>query len=174
MAEEELFQTYADTGQALELRPRSEVHRLGLWHKAVQVFVYRSTGELLLQQRAADKDLHAGHWDASVGEHLQPGETYQQGALRGLAEELSLPQLELQTLGTEQRLALRGDDYRDFEMQMAFRVTYDGPITFNEEIQAIRWVSQQQFEALLADPAYPFTPWFLHHLQTLQLWKADS
>lgn len=36
---------------------RSEVHRRGLFHRAVNIVVWNSQGQLLLQQRAPDKDV---------------------------------------------------------------------------------------------------------------------
>ncbi len=36
-----------------------------------------------VQRRAVNKDLHANRWGSSVGEHLQPGESYLSGALPG-------------------------------------------------------------------------------------------
>lgn len=56
---EELFDlvdpvTGAPTG---EVRPRSQVHAEGLYHSAVHVWLLSPTGELLLQRRAACKDV---------------------------------------------------------------------------------------------------------------------
>ncbi len=92
---DELFPTYSATGAAGPLVPRAQVHQQGLWHKAAQVLVFYPNGALLMQQRSASKDLYAQLWDYSVGEHLQPGESYAQAAARGLAEELGLRGLTL-------------------------------------------------------------------------------
>jgi hypothetical protein len=44
-----------------EVRPRSQVHAQGLYHRAVHVWLWApSRGELLLQRRAACKDVRAG------------------------------------------------------------------------------------------------------------------
>jgi isopentenyldiphosphate isomerase len=47
-------------------------------------------GDVLLQRRSDDKALEAGCWDLSCAEHLSTGETYLQGAIRGLREELGI------------------------------------------------------------------------------------
>ena len=94
-ADEEHFDTFDDDGQPTGLKPRSEVHRLGLWHRSAQVFLYTPAGELVVHRRAVDKDLYAGLWDHSVGEHLHPGESYLAGALRGVQEEFGLHGLQL-------------------------------------------------------------------------------
>ena len=118
----ELFATYDRNGRAQGLRRRDDVHREGLWHKSAQVFVFRSDGRLLIQRRAADKDLYAGLWDYSVGEHLQPGEEFHQGATRGLREELGITEApSLQPLGGVRWIELQGAHHTDREIQQAFR-----------------------------------------------------
>ena len=62
---------------------RSECHRNpGLIHRAVHVFVLDGAGRIYLQKRAGSKDIQPGRWDTSVGGHLVPGESYEQGAAR--------------------------------------------------------------------------------------------
>lgn len=96
---EEQFETFDDTGEPMGLVPRSRVHREGLWHRAVHVYLFRSDGRLLLQRRQRDKDICPGAWDLSAAEHLKPGETFRQGAIRGLQEELNVKGVELTPLG---------------------------------------------------------------------------
>lgn len=61
-----------------------------LVHRAVHVLVFNSSGELLLQKRAAEKDIQPGKWDSSVGGHLALGEPYLAAAYREMSEELGL------------------------------------------------------------------------------------
>lgn len=44
----EWFQTYDAEGALLELVPRAVVHREGLWHRAVNVFLFQPDGSLLI------------------------------------------------------------------------------------------------------------------------------
>lgn len=53
---------------------RSDVHKQGLWHRAVYCWVFDAAGRVLLQQRSAGKSTGPGQWDLSCAEHLQPGE----------------------------------------------------------------------------------------------------
>lgn len=59
----------AVTGQLTgEVRPRSQVHAQGLYHRAVHVWLWApSRGELLLQRRAAIKDVRAGPVESALG-----------------------------------------------------------------------------------------------------------
>lgn len=164
---EELFQTFDDEGRPLDLVPRSRVHALGLWHRSVHVFLFDDAGRLWLQQRADDKDLYPGRWDFSVGEHLRPNESYRDGALRGLAEELSVPPLELKPLG-EVRAYLLDDPARgiaDHELQLAFAARWSGtPVADGVEVQALRAIDAGALGAWIARAPEDFTPWFLHEL----------
>ena len=74
-----------------ERRARSVVHRLGLYHRAVHVWVLAPrSGELLLQLRAACKDSWPSRWDVSSAGHVSAGEQSLPSAARELAEELGL------------------------------------------------------------------------------------
>jgi isopentenyldiphosphate isomerase len=69
---------------------RSTIHRRGLRHRGVHVFLFTEDGMLLVQQRGSQKEASPSALDCSVSEHLQAGEGYQQAARRGLREELGL------------------------------------------------------------------------------------
>jgi isopentenyldiphosphate isomerase len=88
---EEIFETVDEEGRVTGRAPRSECHRSpGLIHRAVHVFVLDGAGRIYLQKRAGNKDIQPGRWDTSVGGHLVPGESYEEGAAREMKEELGL------------------------------------------------------------------------------------
>ena len=84
--EEERFDIVDAAGAPTgETRPRSEVHALGLRHRAVHVWLLSPrTGELLLQRRADIKDSWPGRWDISSAGHLSAGESSLPTAMREL------------------------------------------------------------------------------------------
>jgi hypothetical protein len=53
---------------------RGEIHRRGLLHRAVYVWVFDGAGRLLIQRRAWEKKIGPGQWDLSAAEHLSIGE----------------------------------------------------------------------------------------------------
>jgi isopentenyl-diphosphate delta-isomerase type 1 len=69
---------------------RGEIHRRGLMHRAVHVFLFNLRGELFLQKRASTKDTFPGCYDSSAAGHLDAGESYDECARRELEEELGL------------------------------------------------------------------------------------
>ncbi len=91
IASEEYFDVLDEHGHKTgRIKPRSEVHRDGDWHRAVHIWIVNDKGEVLLQRRAPDKDTHPNYWDISVGGHLQAGDDPLSAAVREVKEEIGL------------------------------------------------------------------------------------
>ena len=75
------------TGESI---PRDKVHREGLWHKSVHVWIINNEKELLLQKRSPEKDSHPNEWDISTAGHIPSGETPIGTAIREAKEELGI------------------------------------------------------------------------------------
>lgn len=172
--DDELFEVFDEDGRRLGLEARVTVHAQGLWHRSVNVWVFRSDGCLLLQRRAADKDLFPCCWDYSVGEHLRPGESWLAGAQRGLAEELGITASALQPLGGMRRV--RNEHPRlgilDRELTRSYRLQHDGPIAPDGiEVAEICWLAPTAVLAWMQAEAEAFTPWFINAVGDLD-WEA--
>jgi len=61
----------------------------GQYYLGVHAYIYNSSNEFLLQQRAFDKDFLPGEWDIHLG-HVIAGETSKDGMIREIEEELGL------------------------------------------------------------------------------------
>ncbi|MCH8142015.1 MAG: NUDIX domain-containing protein [Proteobacteria bacterium] len=173
----ELFETFDDNGNFTGLVERALVHSLGLWHKSASVFLFNVNCELYIQRRAPDKDLYAGQWDYSVGEHLKPGESYADGALRGLLEELGIRMVELSALGPQRKSCweIPEQNLHDCEMQQAYRGIYNGPINADPvEVAEVRTVSLPTLATWLATKPSCFTPWFQRDLNELGILLRPS
>ena len=79
-----------ESNRVTGVRDRAEIHRQGLWHRSVHIFISNSRGELFLQKRSPRKDQYPEHWDSSAAGHLNPGESPEIAAHRELGEELGL------------------------------------------------------------------------------------
>jgi isopentenyldiphosphate isomerase len=90
--EEEHFDILDEAGNRTGVRrPRSEVHALGLLHRAVHVWIFcAETGEVVLQRRAACKDSWPDRWDISSAGHVSAGDESLDSAVRELEEELGV------------------------------------------------------------------------------------
>jgi isopentenyldiphosphate isomerase len=74
----------------VDRRPRPEIHKHGLRHRAVHILVFNDQGLLFLQKRSMKKDLNKGLWDSSAAGHVDAGESYDSCAVRELSEELGV------------------------------------------------------------------------------------
>jgi isopentenyl-diphosphate delta-isomerase len=74
--------------QPLGTSEKMEAHQKGLLHRAFSVFIFNDKGEMLLQQRAANKYHSPQLWTNACCSHPAPGEEVQQAAARRLQEEM--------------------------------------------------------------------------------------
>lgn len=75
------------TGEVLS---RDEIHKRGLWHRAIVVAIVNEKNEILLQQRSEKKEKNAGMWDISVAGHISAGQDSLSAAAREINEEVSV------------------------------------------------------------------------------------
>lgn len=73
-----------------EILPRDEIHKKGLWHRAIVVAVINEENKILLQQRSEKKEKNAGMWDISVAGHISTGQDSLSAAAREINEEVSV------------------------------------------------------------------------------------
>ena len=76
--------------QALGEMEKLAAHKEGVLHRAFSVFIFNPQGELLMQQRAADKYHGAGLWANTCCSHPQPGEDVLASAQERLQYEMGL------------------------------------------------------------------------------------
>jgi isopentenyl-diphosphate Delta-isomerase len=75
------------TGEVLS---KSVAHDRELLHGAVQIWVYNTKGEILLQRRSKSKKIFPGAWDISAAGHISAGETPVVAAIREVEEEIGI------------------------------------------------------------------------------------
>ena len=88
---EELIDVLDENGvKTGQVATRKEVHRQGLWHRAIVVAIINEKNEILLQQRSANKEKNAGLWDISAAGHISCGQDSLSAATREINEEVSV------------------------------------------------------------------------------------
>ena len=134
---------------------RGTIHRLGLRHRSVHIFVFNPADELYLQLRREHKDQYPRHWDTSAAGHVSPGESYAAAAARELAEELGLEENLI-------RLAqVPACPETGWEHVVLFQCrTGTEPAPNPEEIESGAFFSLEEIERMLADASRPITPAF--------------
>ena len=70
---------------------KAELHQgAGTLHRAFSIFLFNDAGDVLLQQRSADKPLWPGYWSNTCCSHPRRGESYGIATRRRLMEELGV------------------------------------------------------------------------------------
>lgn len=135
---EEILSVVNGNDEVIGQRSRQDIHRLGLLHRAVHIFIFNAQNQLFLQLRSMSKDTNPGLWDSSVAGHVDYGEDYDACALRETVEELGIRLAE-----TPERLAkIQPCEKTGMEFIQVYRVFHNGPFQLNpEEIDKGRWIS---------------------------------
>lgn len=89
MSDLELLDVFDEQGIRLGVRTRADVHREGLWHRCLHLWVVTASGDVLLQRRARTKAAWPDMLDATAAGHLTAGEAILDG-LREAEEELGV------------------------------------------------------------------------------------
>lgn len=141
---EEIFDVVNERDEVIDQRPRREVHRLGLRHRAVHVLVFNRQGQLFLQKRSLRKDCFPGTWDSSASGHLDRGEAYDACAIRELREELGwTPETP-----PERLFYVAACPETGHEFVWVYRCRAEGPFVLQpEEIDRGEWFSPEVITA---------------------------
>jgi isopentenyl-diphosphate delta-isomerase type 1 len=152
---EEIFDVVNERDEVIGQLARSEVHRRGLRHRAVHVLMFNEKGEVFLQKRSKHKDTFPQCWDSSAAGHLNPGEAYDDCAMREVKEELGY---EMPCL-PERILRIEACEETGQEFVWVYRCTSEGPFALNEEeIEAGGWFSPAEVTRWIAEKPDDFAP----------------
>jgi len=145
---EEIFDVVNERDEVIGQKPRSEIHRLNLKHRAVHVLVFNARGELFLQKRSLNKDCFPGAWDSSASGHLDSGESYDACAVRELREELGL---EL-ARAPERLFKIAACPETGQEFVWVYRCAAEGPFRLHpDEIERGDWFSPARLNQWLVE-----------------------
>lgn len=152
---DEIFDVVDSNDNVVGQATRREVHARGLLHRAANIFVFNSHGQLLLQMRSEFKDEYPRCWTSSASGHLDAGETYAEAATRELTEELGLrsPLEYLTTLPAGPETAN--------EFSALFRTVCDDPPEINrDEIDSVEFFDLGELATMVDTNPEHFTPPF--------------
>ena len=139
---------------------KSECHKdLGLLHRAFSIFLFNSTGELLIRKRSIKKELWGQYWSNSCCSHPRKGEDLHEAAIRRVHQELSI-ECSLNFLYKFQYQENYTDSGSEHELCSVFYGLYDGTINCNEnEIEDWRMISSTQLNEEIGQSNILYTPW---------------
>ena len=130
---------------------KSHAHHMGLFHATVHVWFYTKEGNILIQQRGHDKDMHPMLWDVSVAGHIGAGEEIEASAIREVAEEigLKLEKEQLQKIGVFKSIQKHVEDLTDCEFHHTFVCELQLPLSQfkkqESEVEALNLISVEKF-----------------------------
>jgi len=139
----------------------------GVLHRAFSVFLFNQHGEILLQQRGADKRLWPMYWSNSCCSHPRKGESLELATTRRLQDELNVSAT-LEFVYKFSYQARFGEAGSENEMCSVFLGRLDGEPNANAtEIEAMRFVTAGHLSDELAATPDKFTPWLKLEWQRL-------
>lgn len=125
-------------------RNTNEITRItGLW-------LWNEKGEVLLAQRAFNKELHPGLWGPAVAGTVEEGETYESNIKKEAEEEIGLKNLQFE-LGPKLR---RTTKHAYFAQWFTATINSDYPLVKQDsEVESIKWFTKYElFNALNETP----------------------
>lgn len=142
------------------------VHRLGLRHKAVSVFIMDGQN-VLIQRRSLTKYHTPGLWANTCCTHPRWGETAADCAVRRLREELGITGIYPAKRDTVEYRAEVGNGMIEHEVVEIFVATAPKTLKVTpnpEEVMQVEWVGLYDLAAEVARRPERFTPWLRIYL----------
>ena len=139
---------------------KSECHKgEGNLHRAFSVFIFNSSGQLLIQKRSSNKELWDLHWSNSCCSHPRKNERTKSAAIRRLKEELGIV-CKLHHIYKFIYHAQYKDAGSEHELCHVFVGLFDGEIKANpEEIDDWKFIKTDDLEKELSNSGENYTPW---------------
>jgi isopentenyl-diphosphate delta-isomerase len=146
----------------------------GILHRAFSLFLFNDRGELLLQQRAAEKRLWPMYWSNTCCSHPRQGESMQVATERRLQQELDTTAA-LEFIYKFEYQARFGDLGSENELCWVYLGRLAREATANDtEIAALRFVSAEELNQEIDTKPDRLTPWFKMEWQRLNDEFPDS
>ena len=142
-----------------------EVHKRGLMHRTVHIWLINDKEQLLLQKRVQNKRAYPLHWDISAAGHISAGESSLEAAQKEVREEIGLdiPSDQFRFLFTiKQERLIHGDDFIDDEINDIYLVKYNGHTSDfklgSDEVESVKWIDIPQFKAWIKGTGEKIVP----------------
>jgi len=159
MAEEQVI-LVNESDEPLGLMPKMEAHEKARLHRAFSVFVFNDKGELLLQQRAADKYHSPELWTNTCCSHQRDGETNIGAGKRRLHEEMGFV-CDLNEVFWFVYKAPFDNGLTEHELDHVMVGYYNkNPIINKEEVESYKWMTLDAVKNDMENHPEIYTAWF--------------
>ena len=147
---------------------KSECHMgAGQLHRAFSVFIFNSSGEVLIQKRSPQKKLWGLHWSNSCCSHPRKNENIESAVNRRLAEELTIqcPIHFLYKFTYQENFGNVGSEH---ELCYVYVGLFDGEIKADpNEVAEYKFLSPQKLDREIKTSSENFTPWMQMEWNTI-------
>lgn len=163
-----------ENDQAVGVMAKMEAHQKGLLHRAFSVFIFDKKGNMLLQQRSANK-YHGGHlWTNACCSHPYPEEKVADAAQRRLKEELGFT-TQLTEIFSFTYKARVENDLIEHEYDHVFAGEYESNILPNaNEVADYTYKPVTQIKAEIEAHPEKFTSWFKIAFPKIEKWWQEN
>lgn len=137
-----------------------EAKESGWARRISRVFIFDGQGSMLLQKRSMEMHCYPGLWDQAVGGHVDVEESYKQAALREMGEELGITDVPLHELSISYKNRNCFEGIYKAVIPQSAKINFD-----THEVEAVRWITIENFEKELTENPERFVPPFA------EVWK---
>lgn len=146
--------------EQIGLMEKIEAHQKALLHRAFSVFVYNSKGEVMIQQRAAQKYHSPGLWTNTCCSHPREGESNIEAGIRRLQEEMGF-QTDLKESTSFIYKAPFDNGLTEHEYDHILIGKFDGEPQINPgEVADWKWIAMDELKADIQKYPENYTAWF--------------
>lgn len=134
---------------------REECHKNpDLLHPVVRLHIFNEKGQILLQQRAFNRSVEPGKWDAAVAGHVSYGETAENTVIRETQEEIGIKPNDFHFID---KRVLKMDMQSELVL-VFFTITNQQPKADNDEVVAVKFceIEDAISSGLEITPAFEF------------------
>jgi len=142
---EEILDVVDEQDNVIGKATRKEVDEKGLLHRVSFVYL-KYNGKILIEKRSATKPKRPKHYTI-IGETVESGESYEEGALRGIKEEVGLEGKNLKKIG---KISIRDKEENSDEISTIFMAEGNGEIDLQkEEVECVKLLTVGEIEELI-------------------------
>jgi isopentenyl-diphosphate delta-isomerase len=134
-------------------------HKAGLLHRAFSIFIFNTSGMLLVQKRSPNKYHCANLWSNTCCSHPSPNETLEEATHRRLREEMGFD-CKLVHLGSFVYSTYFENGLIENEVDHVYYGIHDGKIEVNpREVSDCKWIKPNNLIEDVRFNSGKFTPW---------------
>ncbi len=149
-----------ENDQQIGLMPKMEAHEKAQLHRAFSVFIFNDKGQLLLQQRAADKYHSPKLWTNTCCSHQRNGETNIEAGKRRLQEEMGFT-CDLEEIFSFIYKAPFDNGLTEHELDHVMIGYFnENPNINSEEVESYQWMTLDNVNLDMDLHPEKYTEWF--------------